>query len=185
MAKKKKYPELATQEWSFKVISESPKSWMAQALFLQKAAARLDVMNRQNKVAVMDQIKSELFQMFPVYRMLMGMSMENLLKSIIISRGLPAGQDGKLDSTFNGHNLNGLASRVGFARDERERELFDELTEFITWLGRYPIPKRAEEWQCASHGSTMHKLEQEIWERLWEFAKDQLRPDSKLTEEEK
>ncbi len=182
MPKKKKYPELATQQHFFNAISKSPKTWMLQALYLKTAAARLDVWNPQNKVPVMD-ITSELHQMLPMYRMLIGMSIEILLKAILISQGLPAGQDGQLDSAFNSHNLNWLASEVKFRRSEKERELFDELEEFIVWLGRYPIPKRAEEWQCAGHGSTMHKLEQEIWDRLWEYAKDQLPPDDNDVEE--
>ncbi len=182
MPKKKKYPELATQQHFFNAISKSPKTWMLQALYLKTAAVRLDVWNPQNKVPVMD-ITSELHQMFPMSRMLMGMSFEILLKAILISQGRPAGQDGQLDSVFNSHKLNGLASFVEFTRNNKERELFDELEEFIVWLGRYPIPTRAEKWQGAGHGTAMHKLEQELWDRLWKFAKAQLPPDEKHPEE--
>jgi hypothetical protein len=106
--------------------------------------------------------------------MLMGLSFENLLKGLLIAEGMPAVTNGKLVKDFVEHNLGTLADKLeGVTKSQpvftaEERKLLAEISRFVVWQGRYPIPK-------ASHGYTggyalndpdEHKLEQDLWKRL-------------------
>jgi HEPN domain-containing protein len=72
-----------------------------------------------------------------VFTMIAGMSMEVLLKGIIV------GVDGSPRKT---HNLNKLIDDVGIAVDVDERILLEVMTEHVLWVGRYTTPLKREDW---------------------------------------
>lgn len=68
---------------------------------------------------------------FPVYQMLCGLSLELIMKAVIVQRKIP------LKRT---HDLNALASDLGLPMDEKRKKLFKYYKHFIEWSGRYPVP---------------------------------------------
>lgn len=77
-----------------------------------------------------------------VYRMLCGMSLELLIKAIIVARG-------KEPETI--HVLGKLATDAGIeGYTPEQRDLLQILTEAIFWDGRYPTPKKKAAWEKLS-----------------------------------
>jgi hypothetical protein len=90
--------------------------------------------------------------------MLAGMALEVLLKGIARGLDRPAKPI---------HNLNDLASHVGIGVTQDERVILDAMSEHIYWAGRYPAPRKAEDWQ-----------------RVWRLRGEQIRSSGKLSEME-
>jgi hypothetical protein len=78
-----------------------------------------------------------------VYLMLLGMSIENALKALCIIHNAEIVSDGKLKATWggDGHDLVQIASLAKFTRSEPDTQLLRNLSNYIRWAGRYPIPK--------------------------------------------
>jgi len=68
---------------------------------------------------------------YPAYRMLCGMSIEAMLKAILVAKGLDAPAS---------HDLLWLARHAEMQLDATETGLLALLTECIIWHGRYPAP---------------------------------------------
>lgn len=71
----------------------------------------------------------------PVYQMLFGMSFEAILKAICVVKDI------QVPTT---HNLVSLANTAGLAITDKEKSIFEFLTESTVWNGRYPVPKKQE-----------------------------------------
>jgi len=76
--------------------------------------------------------QGDIFDSGDTYRMLMGMSFELLFKSFLVAEEID------IKAT---HNLNELAEMAGFTLDDKERAIFTNLTGYIYWQGKYPVPK--------------------------------------------
>ena len=72
-----------------------------------------------------------------VFRMLCGMAMELLLKTIIVAKG------GEPKAT---HHLDELAVEAGVIFTPQQVGLLKILSRSVIWGGKYPIPKREQEW---------------------------------------
>jgi len=72
-----------------------------------------------------------------VYRMLWGMALEALLKSVILESG------NEIRTT---HNLNQLARDAEVAFTNEQQKVLQILSEAIIWHGRYPVPKKQQHW---------------------------------------
>lgn len=70
-----------------------------------------------------------------VYKMLMGMAFESLIKAVLTQRNI--------DFKYI-HNLRKLAQQADIKLSEEEFNLLDILSEYILWAGRYPVPKADE-----------------------------------------
>ena len=81
-------------------------------------------------------------------KMLYGLALENLLKACIVKRvrGAPAySARRKLDwGVKPPHNLRVYAEKAGILTNVIEHLILDDLTDSITWQGRYPIPMGAD-----------------------------------------
>ncbi|HFG1940823.1 TPA: hypothetical protein ACGF6E_003639, partial [Vibrio cholerae] len=66
------------------------------------------------------------------YRMIMGMSFELLFKSFLVAKSI---------EIVTNHNLNELANSAGFTLDDKESSILHNLTGYIYWQGKYPVPK--------------------------------------------
>lgn len=73
-----------------------------------------------------------------VYEMLWGMSLELLFKAVAVAQG---------KEVLHHHKLVELAIHVDFPVSIDDENLLRVLTEAILWSGRYPIPKRKNEWE--------------------------------------
>jgi hypothetical protein len=161
-------PEL--KERFFAAAEESPGSWVITAMSLRAAAARLDWLT----APVRDDEFSVGFMR--EYRMLLGLSFENLLKGIICLVRLEAGQRPPLPRECFHHSLATLATRseVGIVSlSPQEIALLDNMTPFIEWSGKYPLPKKLEGYTGSSHSNHEHDAELVLWERLAAFLADQ------------
>ena len=97
----------------------------------------------------------EQLRQWRVYMFLSGLALENILKGIWVARDKKIIQDGKFSAqTKKGlHSLNWLVNQINnlsppsdqISLNQDEELLLEELTTFIRWAGRYPIPKRYQE----------------------------------------
>lgn len=80
------------------------------------------------------------------YFLLIGFSMENLMKAYLVSRNPNYLKNGKIDSSISSnHNLLELSRKLdSFEFSSSEIELLKTLSEGIPYWTRYPIPKRFE-----------------------------------------
>jgi hypothetical protein len=69
----------------------------------------------------------------PVYHMLCGLSLELILKAVIVKKGTKPPQN---------HYLNKLVSDLGIKKTPHEANLLRFYEESILWTGKYPLPKR-------------------------------------------
>ncbi|MEQ4191162.1 hypothetical protein ABNM11_21120 [Pseudomonas syringae] len=85
----------------------------------------------------------------PVYHMLCGLSLEVLMKAVLVSRG---------DSAPEIHDLNDLASLVGTKRNVNETRILRFYQESVIWAGRYPIPRKANDQKLRQYWDLAHKV---------------------------
>ena len=93
-----------------------------------------------------------------VYLMLMAYSLENLFKGFLVGTLKSdlfdqASQDGKLPPMLKTHRLEELAQRCPLHLSPDEHGLLHRLVGHAEWIGRYPYPKRAEEFYTFSDSS--------------------------------
>lgn len=69
------------------------------------------------------------------YKMLMGMSFELLFKAHCVGAGIV------FDPV---HDLMALARTANFTASKEEKSIFEVLSAYILWDGRYPTPKKPE-----------------------------------------
>jgi hypothetical protein len=81
-------------------------------------------------------------QLAPVFLMLAGFAMENLLKGRIAgsAKGAKPG-DVDLPKIFNGHDLLKLANHADLEIPPEDDDLLRRMTAAVIWWGRYPVPK--------------------------------------------
>jgi hypothetical protein len=87
---------------------------------------------------------------FVAWYLLTGMAVEDILKGLIVARdGIELDDRGRLRLPWPapGHNLILLAANASVELTEEERQLVERLSEFVLWAGRYPIPRRLEEFR--------------------------------------
>jgi hypothetical protein len=166
---------------------DSPADWLFWAYRLRRAAARLDWLDERNisgskdprpdvsepnqRALVLWMHNPYLLDELSVYRLLMGLSFENLFKGILIAQGMPTTESGTLKKAFHTHNLARLADAIkdpALAISSSERKLLTELGRFVDWQGRYPIPIKEPGYSgvFAGNRSEEHKIEHDLWNRL-------------------
>lgn len=81
------------------------------------------------------------------YKMLMGMSFELLFKAHCVGANISFGAT---------HNLVSLATTANFKALKDENGIFNVLSEYIIWDGRYPIPKNPQ--YLENHWKNQNKI---------------------------
>lgn len=80
----------------------------------------------------------------PTFLMLGGLSLEALSKAVIVQREARA-QGGTVAALpreyMVGHRVRSLIETVGITLTHEEGELADRLQTYVSWAGRYPLPK--------------------------------------------
>jgi len=88
---------------------------------------------------------------FAPFFLLAGLSVENALKALIIRSAIATGAPPRNGAAAlglfptQGHSLLDLARCARVSLSSGERKLLERLSVFVTWAGRYPIPKRASQ----------------------------------------
>jgi hypothetical protein len=83
MKKRQKKSEKQYLSNTFDHAKDSPTPWLMQAKHLKKAADKICWIDSEHQPVK----NSDVDFLFPIYRMLLGLSFENLLKGIIIAEG--------------------------------------------------------------------------------------------------
>ena len=145
---------------------QSPGAWIFSAIDLKTAAGRINWMD----APVRDEEPS--LGLFHVYRMLIGMSIESLLKGILVAQGVNIlDKNGKLNRDFTIHGLSVLASKIDptqFTFSADELRVLKETEPYIVWAGKYPFPKSPSEGMTKTHSSMDLEIESRLWDRLYE-----------------
>jgi len=94
---------------------KQPKNWAYMASALQKAASLMDYTKKRD---ITD------WRFIPIYRMLIGFSLENLIKGILVAEGHPCMNDGARLH----HRLVEYATLIkGITLDDKEKRLLDDV----------------------------------------------------------
>lgn len=90
----------------------------------------------------------------PVYMMVMGMAIENIIKGVYVGRKLNELEDGKDTKIIkeitlkkfgiNGHIAPKLVDEMNIDLTIDERALLEDATEHLVWSGRYAVPSKAK-----------------------------------------
>lgn len=159
-------------EQQFFAKAEDPASWLLMAQNLKWCADKVCWLDDKHE-CIQDDRAQRAFT-WPIYRMLLGLSFENLLKGLRVVKGENPLDGDKLKDSFKKHDTdNNIAQveRLGLclSLDDGEREILRLLETFVVWVGRYPIPKVKSRYQFGSHGNIEHQREQALWARLNEL----------------
>jgi hypothetical protein len=82
-----------------------------------------------------------------VYFMLCGMSLELLMKTIIVARGK------EVKTT---HNLKTLGKDANVPFEKKHEGLLQILTEAVYWNGKYPTPQKEMDWESLADLEVKH-----------------------------
>ena len=93
------------------------------------------------------------FPNFDAAHMLIGFAIENLLKGLMVAKGIAKFSAQTLPKELNGHDLSKL-HRDAKASTTITPHLLDTLTYMTTWRARYPFPTKIEEfWPMDDKGN--------------------------------
>lgn len=129
----------------YKRRGENSFLWKSKAESLAKAAIAL--------------WNCEIFYEIPTYgrssMILMGLSLENLLKGILLNSGKYPISQGIFPREIKSHNLYELCEKAGITiKSSYEEKIFlQRLSEQVDWAGKYPIPNKATILQNSKYGS--------------------------------
>ena len=154
------------KEIFFDATTENPGSWFLEGMQLKVAAERIDWLFNPATEA------EQSLSLMSIYRFLMGLSFENLIKGILHAQGHKVIENGKFTTLFSKHDLKYLANALDLSKiniTENEKNTLNNLTPYIIWAGRYPLPKHKNDIIAKDHGRTEHQHEIELWEKLAEY----------------
>ncbi len=167
--------------WEFeKYLSTKPEVWFAEAVNLRNSAEALflyddklynDVFNKKQ------QPQLSAFFSARVERMLMGFSLENLVKALLLQDIEKVKnvfhKDGNLRWGKDGHNLLKLFKEARINTDSTEKTFLELWQTCAIWAGRYPLPVNENDLprkhkpipsHAALHRRTKKRIEQSIKE---------------------
>lgn len=96
---------------------------------------------------------------FPVFIMLCGMSLELIYKAISVAKG---------EQVETHHILYDLAVKAGISIDEKGKDYLQDLTEYVIWEGKYPVPKDKQ--KESFFRQTKRVIDWDSFNELWEDA---------------
>jgi len=152
------------QEAHYRAKVRDPASWLHSAEVLRLAASLLQRHSDDACRAMTKMIKMGQGGAYPVLdgrtyspqlafhliftsKMLFGLALENLLKACFVTRmqGFPGyGNRGKIKWGVNPpHCLRKYAEKAGFTINALEARILDDLSDCVSWQGRYPVPMKA------------------------------------------
>lgn len=134
---------------------QNPVNWAYMATLLQKAASQMDWTRKKD---ITD------WRYLPIYRMLMGFSLENLLKGILIAENPEGFEVSKLN-----HGLKQYAEKIkGVHMSADEKALLAQLEPYVKWAGRYPMPKKPNDDFVIAHSKCLRDAELKLGQKLYD-----------------
>lgn len=128
-----------TYQKQFELRQETPAYWHNKShdLFVSARTLWMAMQNDKNLEV----------NCWSTYKMLMGMSLELLFKAHCVGAGISFGAT---------HDLVSLAKTANFTTSKDENGIFNVLSEYIIWDGRYPTPKKFQ--HLESHWKNQNKV---------------------------
>lgn len=151
---------------------QSPGSWLMSALWLKRAAEEIDYWKHYN--ADINSTEGDFQFMVPVYKLLLGLSFENLLKGIVVAQRGSGGSGGKIEKDLTTHRIKDLLGLVDLSAvsiSDKEKSLLIDLEQYVVWAGRYPLPKKSADLFAKMDSSNDNKNRLALWDRLFTHLK--------------
>jgi hypothetical protein len=152
-----------------------PTEWYIKAILFRRVAEEINPLDSlHNLETTNNQNTKDIEKLYcvAIYRFLMGVSFENLIKATIIAQGTVAGNSRQISNNFKKHSIEALvglidANKLSFNQDEIN--LLKELEKFVVWAGRYPIPKKVEQHDIMVNNfeSMVYQNELALWKRFY------------------
>ena len=128
-------------------VASDQKVWLCKAHDLRQSATLLFQYEEEVRVKIFIEKKPTRLPLFWTAgqaRMLIGFSLENLLKAILLKNPdhlqKVFSKEGKLSWGNDGHNLVKLSSEAGISWSDTQHRYLELWQMCSTWAGRYPIP---------------------------------------------
>ncbi|WP_041258019.1 hypothetical protein [Fibrella aestuarina] len=122
-----------------------PENWYDYARELKEAAVLIWRSGSNGYIAYFIKNKESYYRKVysRTYFLLMGISIENLMKEILISERPNHLENGVISNEISsGHDILHLSSKVtSLIFSDKEKDIFRVLSEVIPYWGKYPIPK--------------------------------------------
>ena len=129
---------------NFQTIAKSPRPWKNTAESLKFAAdllhSKLIELDTRVQLNEKGDLLSEAWSVSSIFMMLAGLSLENLIKGILISQDPSIVNGGKFNWGRKPHGLVSLFKQANVLVSSDEKMFLKRLEEFVAWVGRYPLP---------------------------------------------
>ena len=152
---------------AFNRFGKSPISWFEQSKGLHWAADALW------KLAPDKQSRHSRPFDRPIALMLAGLAIETLLKMVIVyehckAQEFPGRSTNKKEFLQPLHKLRELAAKTRLRLNKTDRATLDELTNYILWAGRYPVPMSANGYSGPAYLDHLPSTDLRRQSNLWE-----------------
>jgi len=126
-----------------------PNHWLNRAADLKASAGALwHAMGSQDTAIAQELGYGAGYSMkvacWPVYHMLCGLSLELIMKAVLVQRATPQKQ-------VEIHFLHKLHLLLGLNLDDERKQLLDFYEASVVWAGRYPTPRNPTDEKLLSH----------------------------------
>jgi len=144
----KRNKQTDAKEWQegYAQVVQFPHSWLSKATELLHAANM--VLEKETEGPMQG-----FYVNIGIHMMLTAFALENVLKAIILTRDSSV----DLGILFKGHALRGLARKADISCTPQEEDLLDRLSYFAIQGGRYPVPKKWEDYKRQVDGTTRQR----------------------------
>jgi hypothetical protein len=162
MSSPEKGPEEEFLEWEYTLAAQSDILWSAACIPLVRAADTLwqravrarslwaefyprpgEGVNSCARPLAPDELSAlDDGELDRVALMLLGLSIENAAKTLIVREKPTVVSDARLH--LKSHDLVALLERGGIELTESEKRHLTIVKDYVTWLGRYPVPLAAD-----------------------------------------
>lgn len=171
IAKLEKYYRGRWELWA-----KDPQVWYQNAESLKTATVALrkvlwpkDRKRFRTKAAVADLLYG------PVYMLLAGLSIETLLKGIIIAKNPEFVGQQKLSKELTHHKLIELYKKTGLVKSKYANNLLSRLQNYVENFGRYPVTRTKHDMQKLTSARFAGQTDPDRIDRLWNLLAKKIR----------
>jgi len=135
---------ITKEEMTFGLLSDNPSAWLEQAERLRISAELIwaKFMEVEPLPQTLPRVRVQTLAFMQSYMLLMGLSFENLIKGVHISKTPHLSTDKLMELWRKYRKGHGIAKMIELVDSVtlEEENLLKRLEEFTIWAGRYPIP---------------------------------------------
>jgi hypothetical protein len=161
----------------WELCAKDPEVWYQYANSLKTATVALrKVLWRKDRerFSFLIDIADSLYG--PVYMLLAGLSVETLLKGIIVATNPELVEKQKLSKDLTHHNLAKLYKKAGFVMSNDVNNLLSRLQNYVEIFGRYPVTKTKHDMQKLTKASFNGQTDPDRIDQLWNLLAKKIRP---------